>query len=338
MAERHNTGWLRWGRRLLRWLGPALLLGLLWRSDLALVAQTLARAEPLPIGLALALALPFAVCKGWRWQVALRMLGARLPLAVATRLWCAGFLWGALTPAQSGDLARAWCLRRSGLPLRLGLLSLALERCSDLALTLAVALLAGLLVWAPTTLSAIWLPAGLVLTAALLLWRLPWLWQRLIAPRCGAGLPLTLDLRLAPALGLVSALALSWTYLRIGLLCAALDLALAPGLLIAMTAWLALLGPLAPAGLGTRDALLIMALRAGEVPAPRLLEQALALSTLILLLNLEQMALGACCALRLPAPPAVSAAAEVAAGAAPHSRLPRCAAQRTPPVTETRSS
>ncbi|WP_026370876.1 lysylphosphatidylglycerol synthase domain-containing protein [Kallotenue papyrolyticum] len=317
MADLHHGRWRAWGRRLVRLMGPALLLIMLWRSDLALVARTLARAEPLPIGLALALALPFAVCKGWRWQLALRMLGARLPLAVATRLWCAGFLWGALTPGQSGDLARAWCLRRSGLPLRLGLFSLALERCSDLALTLAVALLGGLLVWSPTALQAIWLPAGLVLAASLLLWRLPWLWQRLIAPRRSDGLPIALDLRLAPALGLVSALALSWTYLRIGLVCAALDLALAPGLLIAMTAWLALLGPLAPAGLGTRDALLIVALRAAAVPEALLLEQALALSALILLLNLEQMALGALCALRLPMPAAATPASAEAVVPAP---------------------
>jgi hypothetical protein len=100
---------------------------------------------------------------------------------------------------------------------------------------------------------------------------------------------------------LTSVAGLSWTYARIYLLFLALGIPITLGPLITFVALLALVGPVAPGGVGARDALLVIVLQTTlGLEQDQATAQALALSMLILLLNVVNVAIGFVYALRYP--------------------------------------
>jgi uncharacterized membrane protein YbhN (UPF0104 family) len=94
---------------------------------------------------------------------------------------------------------------------------------------------------------------------------------------------------------------LFWTYVRIFCLFGALDIQIGLGPFIALVAVLALLQATSPGGIGTRDAALVYVLSALlQVTREQATAQALALSALLLLLNLEHVVIGFLLSLRNP--------------------------------------
>lgn len=302
----------------LRLLGPALLVYFLVTADLRLVARTLASADMRPILLALLLAIPFAVFKGLRWQRILQAWNIDLPLTTATKLYSIGLFAGLVTPGQAGDALKAWYLRNRGYPLSTGLASVVIDRLFDVGIT---ALLAA------TGLYFFWdiLPGGkwaniLVLVALLGITatglliagsrRLRTLVvQRVVvrvipaavSTRTKALAELHLTPREIASITLITIIGLFWTYVRIYCLFFALDVHIAPGPFIPLVAVLALVQATSPGGIGTRDATLVYVLsellQVGQAQATA---QALALSALILLINLEHVLIGFLLSLRYP--------------------------------------
>jgi ubiquinone/menaquinone biosynthesis C-methylase UbiE/uncharacterized membrane protein YbhN (UPF0104 family) len=100
-------------------------------------------AEPLFVVLALALTASWLFVRFIRWQFLLRRIGVRLPIRPTLHTYVAG-LPGTATPAYVGEALRGVFLkRRFGVPMRLSLAVLVLERLYDVvALAALVAIMA----------------------------------------------------------------------------------------------------------------------------------------------------------------------------------------------------
>lgn len=295
---------------LLRLLGPALLVLFLLNADLGQLWATLRGALLWPIALSLLLMPPFVIIKSWRWVQLLRQMGLDLDLPTACALYTVGLFYGATTPGQAGDLLKAVYLRDRGHPLAPALLSVVLDRLFDLLVMAALATigifalgrllpsreLQGLLVAG--------MGAGLVTLTVLLVAQGPRQWALTVAmPRFAPGLTgnlqrwnhelSSLSLRPGPVAAVVIASLISacFTFVRLWLLFLALGLSAVPlYVVVGASALIAVLQvlPISIAGVGVRDAVLIAILR----PYGYSDEQALTLSALFLLINLEHILVG----------------------------------------------
>jgi uncharacterized protein (TIRG00374 family) len=295
---------------LLRLLGPLLLIVFLTRSNLGELGRTIGGANLWPILLSLLLMPPFVLIKSWRWARILREMGLRIDMRTATALYTVGLFYGATTPGQAGDLLKAVYLRDRGQPLAPAMLSVVLDRLFDLLVMAALATLGifalGQLLPSRGLQTALVIAMGLglaALTVVLLAqgprqWVLTTLLPR-VAPRLKASLDRwnselsTLSLRpglLAP-LGRASLASAGFTFVRLWLLFLALGLGLVPlYVVVGVSALIAVLQvlPVSIGGLGVREVVLIPVLASyGYTP-----EQAITLSALFLLLNVEHILAG----------------------------------------------
>lgn len=310
----------RSGRIALRLLGPALLIWVLATNDLGQVWRSLLETDPWLMLLALVLVVPFLVLKGMRWQLILKAWHIPLSLRVATELYSVGIFMGVVTPGQAGDAVKAWYLRRRDVPLPKGLASCVVDRLFDLGVSALLAASGLYFFWdvlpGGKILNVV-VVAGLLLAVVLGLavagsrrlsgWLfrtvLPRIMPRSLRERFGSG---GLDeLYLTPRqIGLVFLLTLAglaWTYLRVYLLFLALDVPMPIGPFVALVAILSIVSAASPGGVGTRDITLLIVLNAVlNVGTERAGALAIAISALLLLLNLENIVIGFLFSLRYP--------------------------------------
>ncbi len=306
--------YIRW---LIRLIGPALLILFLWRSDVGKIASAFQQMTLWPVLLSLALMPVFIWVKAWRWNMLMGELGITQPsLRQSMAYYTIGLFLGGTTPGQSGDFIKAWYVRRPGEPLAPIMFSIVLDRLFDFLIMALLALLALVefidLLPQTAQFATIAFAVLIFLLTPTLIARRPreWLMNR--------GLPLaparirtllerwrdqfaTLSLRpdlIAPVLlaTLISAIS---TLVRIYLLFLAMRLNAVPVLaIISSTALIAILQalPISFSGIGVRDALLIAVLgRYGYS-----VEQALSLSALYLIVNIEHILIGFLVSLRYP--------------------------------------
>lgn len=306
--------YLRWALRL---IGPALLLVFLWRSDFSQLVASFRNLVWWPVLLCLALMPVFVGVKAWRWNLLMRELGMQPPtLGYSMALYTIGLFLGGTTPGQSGDFIKAWYLRERGQLLAPALFSIVLDRLFDfvvMAVLALLALVAFLDILPPSArIATVAFAAVVVLVTPALMARglREWLFERMLplAPRRARGMLERLReqfaaLSLRP--GLLAALTVATlgsavsTLVRIYLLFVAMSLGNVPLLaIISSTALIAILQalPISFSGIGVRDAILIAVLtRYGYTN-----EQALALSALYLLINIEHIIVGFLVSLRYP--------------------------------------
>lgn len=296
---------------LLRLLGPALLVLFLAQSDFGKLSEILRGAKLWPVIFSLLLLPPFLIVKAWRWVRLLREMGISLPLRTAVGLYIVGIFLGTTTPGQAGDLVKAWYLRDRGEPLAPALLSVVLDRLFDLLVMAALATLGifalGQLLPSRELQTALVVAMGLGLTAlaVVLIGQGPRQWlltgpiARLAPQRLRAALTswseqlasLTLRPRLLAEVGLASLVSAFFTFYRLWLLFDALYLNRVPlYVVVGVSALIAVLQvlPISIAGVGVRDAALIAVLAPYSYSA----EQALSLSALFLLINLQHIVVG----------------------------------------------
>ncbi|HET7601308.1 MAG TPA: lysylphosphatidylglycerol synthase transmembrane domain-containing protein [Gemmatimonadales bacterium] len=297
---------LRWVPRL---IGPAILLYFLLTNDLARVLGDLRDVEWTPLGLALALYPVLVTIKAWRWNALMDGLGMEAPpLREATAIYAVGLFLGGATPGQSGDFLKAWYLRRRGQPLAAALFSVLLDRLFDFLIMalLAVLGLSALVRLLPQQLRTLAVLAAVALAAAVVV-ALPalmggasrrWLVRAALHSlprRPGAALvrwsgqfaSLELRPRLCARAGLATLCSAACTMVRLWFCFRALHLAIPAPVFVGSMALISILQslPISVAGVGVRDAVLIAILGAYGFEPYR----ALALSALMLLLNLEHM-------------------------------------------------
>ncbi|PDW04364.1 lysylphosphatidylglycerol synthase transmembrane domain-containing protein [Candidatus Viridilinea mediisalina] len=295
---------------LLRLLGPILLIIFLINADLGKLWLTLRETTLWPVILSLLLMPPFVLIKSWRWVRLMREMGISLDLPTANALYTVGLFYGATTPGQAGDLLKAVYLHERGNPLPPAMLSVVLDRLFDLLImaalgTLGIFALGQLL---PSrelqTALVVLMGIGLAILTTVLLARGPRQWTLTvllarIAPKLTATLnrwnsqlsSLTLSSSLLSAVILASLVSAGFTFVRLWLLFLALGLDLVPlYVVIGASALIAVLQvlPISIAGVGVRDAVLIAII----MPYGYSTEQALTLSALFLLLNIEHIVVG----------------------------------------------
>jgi uncharacterized protein (TIRG00374 family) len=312
---------LRW---LVRGLGVALFVGVVVVVGPAKIWEGLSGANAWPLIPAFVLAVvPFIFGKSQRWAGLVH--GLRMPRlgpVEAFRLYSIGLWAGQVTPGQAGDFVKAWYLRNRGAALPAALLSCFLDRLFDLA---ALLLLTGfaLVAVANDGRNIGLIAAVLIVTCAMLAavatdrWRQPLLAllaritprpvrERIEAiPTLRSLATLRLDARhLLPAVGWTAA---TWalSMVRVWFTFIALDVRLpvADFFLVTMLAGSA--GIISVGGLGTRDVVLLAYLAKFHfADGSRMYTDgtALALSFLMLLLNLSNIVPGFLLWLREPVP------------------------------------
>ncbi len=295
---------------LLRLLGPALLLIFLATSDLEALAAALLGADPLPILLSMALLPPFMLIKTWRWKLILHEMGLRLPFLDGLGLYTVGIYYGSVTPGQAGDFLKAWYLQKDGQPLAPSLLSVLLDRLCDLLVmagfaTLGIFALGTLL--PDSNLQAalvVLMGVGLTVLTVFLVARRPrdWLMLTLLPTVLPESLnaklrhwseqfaTLTLTPRLVTLVAIASLLSAAFTFWRLWLLFEAVGVHLPLYIVVGSSALIAVLQilPISIGGIGVRDAVLI----AVVAPFGYSVEQAIAVSTLFLLITIEHIVVG----------------------------------------------
>lgn len=299
---------------LIRLIGPVLLSLFLYSSwaggNLDELIGILLGASFWPVLLSLLLMPPFIIIKAWRWRLLIREMNMDLPLSTACGLYTAGIFLGLTTPGQAGDLVKGLYLRDRGYPLAPALLSVVIDRLCDLLVMAAFAVLGifalGQLLPDPRLQTALVLSMGLGLTAltVVLVGRGPRQWMltqalpRVLPARLSTALErwntqlasLTLSPRLVLLIALASLLSAFFTFYRLWLLFVALDVVLPLYVVVGVSALIAVLQvlPISIAGVGVRDAALIAVL----LPYGYTQEQALSISALFLLINLEHILVG----------------------------------------------
>jgi uncharacterized membrane protein YbhN (UPF0104 family) len=285
----------------------ALLLFLDVRGDLKLgdVWEAIRSANPLLVGLSLLFYVPFLVVKAARWRIVSTDMRMAMSWSEAWRIYAIGLAAGTFTPGQAGDALKAWFLQRLGHPLGRALGSSVLDRVFDVA-ALAVLGLLGVAVYGQrfagqTPALVAWVAVCIAGIAFFVYnptrtWAVNFVSRRLsrFGGQSGgeSGQPVGWSLTPNTLLyaGLLTLASFTVSIFRVWLLAAALGIWLNPlevsGYVGLTTA--AALVPVTVGGVGTRDALSVLALSQLGFAA----SQGLALSALILLLNLAQAVTG----------------------------------------------
>ncbi|HBY97113.1 MAG: flippase-like domain-containing protein [Ardenticatenaceae bacterium] len=294
------SAWRR-GRWLLHLVGLALFAWVLTRIDIRTLVRHVLEANWLLVTLALALGLPFIWLKSERWRMVLEWTGSRISAGLAFRLFSIGLLAGLVTPGQVGEFAKAFGVRREGGTLRSGLTASVGDRALDVAMLLGLS--AYYAVWHryrwPTLNSLAVFLASMALVGILA----AWIW--LVAAQLFVAFPLRWPVT-GRALGeaitgfpwprMVSlAAATLFAYalysIRLYLLLLALGQSAPVPVFVSSMAVMSLaaLLPISIAGIGSRDAALLVLF--GEFRIPQ--EAAIAFSFLVLVLSLFNAVVGA---------------------------------------------
>jgi uncharacterized membrane protein YbhN (UPF0104 family) len=285
----------------------ALLVFLDLRGDLKLgdVWEAIRSANPLLVALSLLFYVPFLVVKAARWRIVSGDMRMSMSWPEAWRIYAIGLAAGTFTPGQAGDALKAWFLQRLGHPLGRALGSSVLDRVFDVA-ALAVLGLLGVTVYGQrfagqTPALVAWVVACIGGIAFLVYnttrtWAVNFVSRRLArfggqsGGESGQALGWSLQQSTLVNAGLLTIASFTISIFRVWLLAAALGIGLNPlevsGYVGLTTA--AALVPVTVGGVGTRDAISVLALSQLGFAA----SQGLALSALILLLNLAQAVTG----------------------------------------------
>ncbi len=298
-----------WG---LRVAGTLLFLGLLLYLDLsgklpvARVFEELKRANPLLVALSVALYAPFLIVKALRWRSLSRDMGMPMPLRDAWRIYAIGLAAGTFTPGQAGDALKAVYLARQGRPFARALGSSVLDRVFDVG-ALAVLGLMSVAVFggqfagqAPVLVGWVVFSMSVV---AFFAWNRTRSWavnlvsKRLANMAAGRGgdvvqhnEPWSFNVATLAGAGALTVASFIISIFRVWLLAAALGVFLGPlevSAYVGVTTAAALV-PVSVGGIGTRDAMSALALsQLHHRP-----DEGIALSLLILLLNLSHAIIG----------------------------------------------
>lgn len=97
---------------LMKLLGPALLLWLLYSFDLTAIGDTLWSLPPTVLWKIILLNVLVSVCKFARWHILLFFNEIRLKIGKSLHLYAYGLFWGTVTPGKMGEFVKAYILKK----------------------------------------------------------------------------------------------------------------------------------------------------------------------------------------------------------------------------------
>ncbi|MCG6872554.1 MAG: flippase-like domain-containing protein [Gammaproteobacteria bacterium] len=295
------VNWRRWLSP--RVLGPLLFLVIAWNVDWPALLRILVAVPAHLVVLALALQALALVLKTLRWRSLLHSQGYALPVRQVWPWYLVSSSFGVVTPARLGEAWKAFMARdRAGVPLSSGLSATLLDRLLDMSMNGYLALAALLWISLFPFLNTLWWSLLLLVPLIFLALLFPrirerplrWLLEHSLARKLGLDpetrerLVTDMHALFGPRLALAVLLTLlsgAVLFFQFGVLLVALDLVLEPmvvnsTLLSALTKTVSAL-PVSVAGVGTRDAVLVVVFRHLDLAV----ETAVGLSVLLLLVN-----------------------------------------------------
>ncbi|MEK7218918.1 MAG: lysylphosphatidylglycerol synthase transmembrane domain-containing protein [Patescibacteria group bacterium] len=279
------------GKNVLLWLklfGILLFVWILWHIDRVQLLQAV-RGTDLPLAaLSFLVLLVSYLARTWRWHALVRAGGMVTQPRESWRVFNLGVFLGAITPGNVGELGRGAYLYRGGMHGGASAAIPVLDRLADFILLLFVSLWGIGELYGNTALAPFLIALLLFMVVFTVLWKLSApLRQVLPRPALLAQLLTKRTMAAITAATLLSwILYIAWTLL----LARALGIAAPAAALVAalVLARIASMLPVAPAGLGTRDAVLVVLLAPYGVAAP----QAVALGFLLFLFILASSSIG----------------------------------------------
>lgn len=124
--------------RFLTWrlIGPVVVVAAIWWAGPMQVWAVLSGADLALVAAALGLAIPFALIKGLRWRALLRGYQIRLGFGESTGMYAMGMTMAAVTPGHLGDFIKALSLIRRGYGIAQAIASNVFDRLLDVAFVL----------------------------------------------------------------------------------------------------------------------------------------------------------------------------------------------------------
>jgi len=270
----------------LKGIGIVLFGWILIRIDLQQAIESIAQASTISIVVAFAFFPVIYLLKSWRWHILAHAAGANTNFWQSVHLYMSGLFLGTATPGKLGEAMKIPALTARGLSLKDAMSITVLDRLLDVGVIGMVA------IWAAGVLVSTTL-AGILLACVLCTIAVAFMLRRQVR-------------KLLPAIGLrswcpaLALTALNWCvyFLQLWILAQGFGFSIALPVFVAImtiTGIISLL-PIAPAGLGTRDAALLFFF--GNLGIA--LEQIIAFSFTIFVLTIIASSIGAYFWLRYP--------------------------------------
>jgi len=301
----------------LSFLGIILFIFILFKSNLGEILKNIKNVNFSYLILAAALALPILLNKTWCWNYIKRKQGIKYNLKDSFLMYCSGIYVGTLTPGRMGEVIKALYLKKDGYSMGRSLVSIALDRISDLVSLVAFILLSSLFFITVFQKQILILVLGIIifillfvifLKIGLIKWFFKKMFYVFIPEKYRKSWKINFQdfiddfkiykLKNYIIIFLISILSWFFYYLQTYILSKAINIDV-PFLYLAITvttAGLITLIPVSVAGIGTRDAALILLL----APFSIFREQAILFSALILLMSLFAALVGLTCWLYKP--------------------------------------
>jgi len=151
-----------------RWIGPAVFLGLLWRTDMSQVRSVWRHGATGLLVAAAALNLAIILVKAWRWRRLMQLQEIHYGYARAARYYAIGCAMAAWTPGRLGDFSKALAVHRDrGVGLGRAASSVIADRLLDAVALASVAAIGAIFLPGP---NALWLAAAGFVAAAMAAW------------------------------------------------------------------------------------------------------------------------------------------------------------------------
>ena len=270
-----HLGWLKI-------LGILIFLWILSRIDRAQLWTAIADADPTLLALSFLTLLGSYAVKAQRWRVLVGLTGVKTTYASSWRLYNIGIFLGNLTPSNIGEFGKIPYLRRHGVTMLEALTLLTIDRFSDMAVMSVVGVVSIAILFGTQ-----WFLAALGF-ACIIAFVFFYLWSH---KKLGKLFPLPLTLPPVSLVLLQSAAIWSLYFAWTVLLARGLGIAVpVPELVAALTlTGLVALLPIAPAGLGARDAALLTFLAPYGVDPPHAVALSLMIFAFIMLSSVPGM-------------------------------------------------
>ncbi len=270
---------------LLKIIGILLFIWILSRIDREQLWNNVKSADIGTIVTACVLLLGSYLAKGYRWHRLILTTHYRPTFNASWKLYSIGTFFGAITPAKLGEFGRVVFLSKAGISKKRSVLLIITERFYDIAVILILSILGvGVLFgWGWTLLCSIGVLIGCV--CGVLLWKYARLFQKFFnlpsiddpLLRTSLHLQLLLTTTVSWALYFAWAILLTWSL--------HLSVPLIPLVSVFIVTGILALLPIAPSGLGTRDAALLVLLQPFGVTGPEAIALSLLMFTTTLLLS-----------------------------------------------------
>jgi len=272
--------------QLLKLVGILIFFWIVLNIDTAALVAVLEQVEWIVLVPAILCLLSIYIIKAYRWHILVRATGLHPTFQESWHLYTIGIFLGNITPGKVGELAKAVYLHKKGLPMKIGVLLSIADRAADgiviLAFSIAGLGILGGIEWALLGYAALILLAvvGVMVLLRKRLVRLALPLVKLFLHRVHPHL--ILNVFFTTLLGWLCYLL--WAVLLSQSLSITVEL---PVLVAAFTlAGLVSMFPIAPNGLGTRDAALIFLLAPYGVQPEQAVAQAFLMFTTTLLMSI----------------------------------------------------